>query len=58
MPLAPAVPPDRSERTIEMTRTYVHPLPVRLWHWINAFGFVLMILTGIQIRYVGLIDVI
>ena len=41
-----------------MTRIYVHPLPVRLWHWINAVGFVLMILTGIQIRYIGLIDVI
>ncbi len=40
-----------------MQRIYVHPLPVRLWHWINAVGFVLMILTGVQIRYVGLIDV-
>jgi len=41
-----------------MQRVYVHPLPVRLWHWINAVGFVLMILTGVQLRYVGLIDVI
>ena len=39
-----------------MQRIYVHPLPVRIWHWINAFGFVAMILTGIQIRYVGLIN--
>ena len=23
-----------------MPRLYIHPLPVRLWHWINAFGFV------------------
>ena len=30
---------------------YVHPLPVRLWHWINASGFVLLILTGFQIRF-------
>jgi thiosulfate reductase cytochrome b subunit len=39
-----------------MARIYVHPLPVRVWHWINAFGFVAMIVTGFQIRYIGLID--
>jgi thiosulfate reductase cytochrome b subunit len=38
-----------------MEKLYVHPLPVRIWHWINAIGFVLMIVTGIQIRYIGLI---
>jgi thiosulfate reductase cytochrome b subunit len=38
-----------------MEKLYVHPLPVRMWHWINAIGFVLMIVTGIQIRYIGLI---
>ena len=41
-----------------MRRIYLHPLPVRIWHWINAAGFVLLVLTGIQIRYVGLVDVI
>jgi thiosulfate reductase cytochrome b subunit len=41
-----------------MQRIYVHPLPVRIWHWINAVAFVLMVLTGIQIRYVGIIDVV
>jgi thiosulfate reductase cytochrome b subunit len=41
----------------EMHRTYVHPLPVRLWHWINAAGFVAMIVTGVQIRYVGIVDI-
>jgi thiosulfate reductase cytochrome b subunit len=40
-----------------MARIYVHPLPVRIWHWINALGFVTMIVTGFQIRYIGLIDV-
>ena len=39
-----------------MARLYVHPLPVRIWHMINAAGFVIMLLTGTQIRYVGLID--
>jgi len=41
-----------------MQEIYVHPLPVRVWHWTNACGFIAMILTGIQIRYVGMIDVI
>jgi thiosulfate reductase cytochrome b subunit len=41
-----------------MTKLYVNPLPVRIWHWTNAFGFVLLILTGLQIRYVGQIDVV
>ena len=40
-----------------MQSIYVHPLPVRIWHWINAFGFIAMIMTGVQIRYVGLVDV-
>ena len=39
-----------------MPRIYVHPLPVRIWHWINALGFVAMIVTGFQIRYIGLVD--
>jgi len=34
-----------------MHKLYVHPLPVRIWHWINALGFVLLILSGLQIRY-------
>jgi thiosulfate reductase cytochrome b subunit len=34
-----------------MTRVYVHPVPVRLWHWTNAAGFVALIATGLQIRY-------
>lgn len=34
-----------------MKRTYIHPLPVRIWHWLNALGFVLLMVTGFQIRY-------
>jgi thiosulfate reductase cytochrome b subunit len=41
-----------------MQRLYLHPLPIRIWHWINALGVVLLILTGIQIRYLGVIDVV
>lgn len=39
-----------------MQSIYVHPLPVRIWHMINAVGFVAMLLTGAQIRYIGLVD--
>lgn len=38
-----------------MQRTYVHPLPVRVWHWTNALGFVLLMLTGLQIRYADIL---
>ena len=41
-----------------MQRLYVHPLPVRIWHWTNAIGFVLLIATGLQIRYLDLIHVL
>ncbi|UCH74904.1 MAG: cytochrome b/b6 domain-containing protein [Rhodospirillales bacterium] len=41
-----------------MKKLYIHPLPVRIWHWTNASGFVVLILTGLQIRYLGLIEVI
>ena len=35
---------------------YIHPAPVRVWHWINAVGFVVLILTGVQIRFAEMID--
>jgi thiosulfate reductase cytochrome b subunit len=37
---------------------YLHPLPVRIWHWLNALFFILLILTGLQIRYVDLFRVV
>lgn len=30
---------------------YIHPTPVRFWHWLNATGIVLLVITGFQIRY-------
>ena len=36
---------------------YINPLPVRIWHWINALGFVLLVLTGAQLRYFDLLQV-
>ena len=41
-----------------MRKLYVHPLPVRIWHWTNAAGFILLILTGVQIRYLDLFSVL
>ena len=38
-----------------MAKLYVHPLPVRIWHWLNALGFLTLILTGVQIRYVDVV---
>ena len=34
---------------------YVHPAPVRVWHWINAAGFIVLIITGFQIRYADIL---
>lgn len=39
-----------------MKKLYINPLPVRIWHWINALLFIVLILSGIQIRYIGEID--
>lgn len=41
-----------------MPRLYIHPLPVRIWHWINALGFITLILTGIHIRYAEAIQLV
>lgn len=30
---------------------YIHPAPVRVWHWINAFCCLLLVVTGLQIRF-------
>lgn len=35
-----------------MKKVYLHPFPIRIWHWINAIGFIILILTGAQIRFV------
>ena len=39
-----------------MNRIYLHPLPVRMWHWLNVLCFALLIITGAQIRYRGNMD--
>jgi len=39
-----------------MKRTYLHTLPVRIWHWLNALCFFGLIITGAQIRYRGILN--
>ena len=52
--------PESIHDTIDLKqeRIYLHPVPVRIWHWVNAICFVLLILTGLQIRYTDLFNVI
>ncbi|MBP6940379.1 MAG: cytochrome b/b6 domain-containing protein [Syntrophorhabdaceae bacterium] len=33
-----------------MKKIYLHPLPVRIWHWANAFLIIMLMLTGIHLR--------
>jgi len=40
-----------------MKKIYLHPLPVRIWHWINAVSFIVLIVTGLQIRYRELLGI-
>ncbi|MGD0586161.1 MAG: cytochrome b/b6 domain-containing protein [Oryzomonas sp.] len=30
---------------------YLQPIPVRIWHWLNALGIITLILSGAQIRF-------
>ena len=30
---------------------YLQPVPVRIWHWLNALGIVTLIISGAQIRF-------
>lgn len=30
---------------------YIHPAPVRVWHWLNAFFCVVLIFTGLKLRF-------
>jgi thiosulfate reductase cytochrome b subunit len=37
-----------------MKRTYLHPLPLRIWHWLNALLVVILLITGAQLRITGM----
>ena len=36
-----------------MKRIYLHPLPLRIWHWANALIVILLLITGIELRIPG-----
>lgn len=36
-----------------MKRIYLHALPLRIWHWTNAFMVILLLITGIELRIPG-----
>jgi thiosulfate reductase cytochrome b subunit len=36
---------------------YMTPMPVRIWHWLNAFGIVTLCITGLQIRFPDYINI-
>lgn len=35
----------------EKKRVYLQPLPVRIWHWVQALCIIVLIITGAQIRF-------
>jgi len=35
----------------ENKRVYLQPTPVRIWHWLNAFGIITLGVSGAQIRF-------
>jgi thiosulfate reductase cytochrome b subunit len=37
-----------------MKKIYLHALPLRVWHWMNAFIVVTLLITGIQLRMSGI----
>jgi thiosulfate reductase cytochrome b subunit len=36
-----------------MKRVYLHPLPLRVWHWANALLVIILLITGVQLRISG-----
>ncbi|MBA4372118.1 MAG: cytochrome b [Thermodesulfovibrio sp.] len=34
-----------------MKMVFLHPLIVRVWHWVNMTAFLVLIVTGLQLRY-------
>jgi Ni/Fe-hydrogenase b-type cytochrome subunit len=38
-------------------QVYLTPMPVRIWHWLNAFGIVTLCVTGLQIRFPDYVNI-
>ncbi len=39
-----------------MKKIYLHALPLRIWHWMNALMFIILLVTGLQLRMSGVAD--
>jgi thiosulfate reductase cytochrome b subunit len=37
---------------------YLQPIPIRIWHWVNAFGIIALIVSGAQIRFPEVITIL
>ena len=37
-----------------MKKIFLHPFPLRIWHWTNALVVIVLLITGIQIRVPGI----
>jgi len=44
-----------SQKTDHGRKEILHPLTIRIWHWVHAVAIVLLVLTGIQLRFPDLI---
>jgi thiosulfate reductase cytochrome b subunit len=39
-----------------MKKIYLHALPLRIWHWMNALMVIFLLVTGVQLRISGIAD--
>jgi len=37
-----------------MNKVYLHTMPIRIWHWLNAVIVILLLVTGLQLRVPGI----
>ena len=37
---------------------YLQPIPIRIWHWVNALGIITLIVSGAQIRFPEVITIL
>lgn len=42
----------------EKKMVYLQPIPIRIWHWVNAFGIITLIVSGAQIRFPEAISIL
>jgi len=40
-----------NQKTDHGRKEILHPLAIRVWHWVHAIAIVLLVLTGLQLRF-------